>query len=162
SASRKKRTYHVSPQFPFNKVFPTMLSRELNISSGFMTVNMRLARTDPVKVKLGVCLTMESNTFSPERTVNSPNPKRTKTKAMTKFLLKISGSSGRTKYTRAYQAKDSTVKGIISFKRSIYDQPGRKVATRSIPIATRGDSSLTRPKLISDSRARNSYPVPGC
>src|SRR5262245_20578869 len=118
SASRKKRTYHVSPQFPLTKVFPRMLSRELNISSGFMTINMTLPRTNPVKVKLGVFLTMEWSTFSPERTVNSPNPKRTRIKAMIRFLLKMTGESGRTKYTRAYQAKDSTVKGIISFKRS--------------------------------------------
>src|SRR5436190_18140743 len=146
-----------------------MLLSDVSICSDFMVVNMMLIRTNPIAVKKGVLLTIESSTFKPVTIVNSPNPTRTEMTATTNSLVKRSvaegngeGTSGRMKYTRAYQATKSTVKGIISFKRLTYDQPCRKLVTRSITMTNRGASSLTRLKAMSDSRASNSYALPGC
>src|SRR5437868_1394554 len=162
SVARNKITYHVSPQFPSTKIFRTILVSELSICSGFMIVNMTLTRTNSIRVKKCVLLTIGSSTFKPETIVNSPNPTRTEMKAMANCLVRRSEFSGRMKYTRAYQATKSTIKGIISFKRLTYDQPCQKLVTRSITMTNRGASSLTRLKAISDSRASNSYALLGC
>src|SRR5947199_9078540 len=126
-----------------------------------MVVNMMLIRTNPIAVKKGVLLTIESSTFKPVTTVNSPNPTRTEMTATTKSLVRRSvaegdgeGTSDRIKYTRAYQATKSSTKGISSFKRVTYDQTCRNLVTRSITMTNRGTSSLTRLKARSDRCAR--------